>query len=125
MKLRAFVFALGAAVLVPASASAFEYVTVGIGAQFQAGGNFFDKPSDQSVPGCDNPKGSGVCNPEYPGFAGLTLGGGGYVDVRFIEYVGIEFGVLYTSDKGTAELTFNEVSKYDVKIKQNAIHMPL
>ncbi len=126
MKLRPFVLALGASVLVPASAFAFEYVTVGVGAQFQAGGNFFDKPSDQTINGTPT-------DPEYPGFAGLTLGGGGYVDVRFIEYVGIEFGVLYTSDKGSAELTITDTSpgagagqsKFDIKIKQNAIHMPL
>ncbi len=127
MKLAAFLLGLGAAALAPASASAFEIVTVGVGAQFNGGGNFFDKPADQQVHGFD------VNDPninEYPGFAGVAIGGGGFVDVRFIEIVGFEFGVLYQSDKGTASITrqtvgSNDQTKFDITIKHNAVHMPL
>ncbi len=125
MKLRPILAVATALTFLPATASAFEYVTVGIGGMFQAGGNFLDKPDDQTI---QLANGKTAADPEYPGFAGLTLGGGGFVDVRFIKYVGIEFGVLYTSDKGEAELKITNAgneAKFDITISHNAIHMPL
>ena len=98
-------------------------VSVGIGAQFMGGANFLDKPDDQTIDGQNR-------DPQYPGFAGSSIGGGGFIDVRFIDYVGFEFGVLQMTDKGSAELTITERSsgsqaRFDVNLKQSALHMPL
>ena len=98
-------------------------VSVGIGAQFMGGANFFDKPDDQSINGVNS-------DPKYPGFAGSSIGGGGFIDVRFIDYIGFEFGVLHMTDKGSAEITITELasgtqSNFDINLKQNALHMPL
>ncbi|MBM4375525.1 MAG: hypothetical protein FJ095_10600 [Deltaproteobacteria bacterium] len=123
MKLRPFLGVLGAAVLSSSSALAFDIVTIGAGAQFQAGAVGLMKPDDQTAPSPIGPE-------DYPGFAGLSLGGGGFVDVRFLHVVGIEFGVLHMTDRGAAEIKIsdavgNTISKFDVKLKQNALHMPL
>lgn len=96
---------------------------IGFGGQFQGGVVGLLKPDDQTPPSLAGPE-------EYPGFAGMSLGGGGFVDVRFLEYVGIEFGVLHMTDRGTAEIKIsdnvgNTISKFDVTLKHSALHMPL
>jgi hypothetical protein len=131
MKLRPFLSFCAASLLVANSALAFDKFSVGFGGAFQAGGNFFDKPGDQTI---HDQNGTDLSNslPEYPGFAGLTLGGGGFLDLRAVEYVGIEFGIYGTTDKGSAELTLTtsgaggiDTSKFNIKIQQKSLHMPL
>ena len=124
MKLQSLLPAL-AITLLPSSAMAFEYFTVGVGGQFQAGGNFLDKPDDQRVPFNGT---ATELKPKYPGFAGLTLGGGPYIDLRAIDYVGVEMGLLFTTDKGTADIDVEvngQTTTYTVEIKHSAIHIPL
>jgi hypothetical protein len=118
------VAAASAALLCPSTADAFDIVKVGIGFIGQAGGNFLDKPSDQTVPGI-------ATDSEYPGFAGLMTGVGGFIDLRFIDYVGVELDVFSATHKGTADLTVTPRNttipqkKYEIKISNSAIHMPL
>jgi hypothetical protein len=103
--------------------SGSRIVSVGIGGLFMGGANFFDKPGDQTINGQNR-------DSKYPGFAGSSIGGGGYVDVRFIDYVGFEFGVLHMTDKGTADLTITDLTSgaqanFKVNLSQPALHMPL
>lgn len=100
-----------------------EYFSIGLGGMFSGGGNFFDKPGEQTLPA---PNGDPVIvTPEYPGFAGSAIGGGGFIDLRIMDWGGIEFDVLQQTDKGKAELTINNVSKFDIEIQQASLHMPL
>ncbi|MBM4357512.1 MAG: hypothetical protein FJ096_05305 [Deltaproteobacteria bacterium] len=101
-------------------------IKVGLGGLFLGGANFLDKPSDQSIGG----RTGAAADPKYPGFAGSSFGGGGFIDVRFIDYVGFEFGVVQMTDKGNAELTITNLGNgaqatFDVKLSQPALHMPL
>jgi hypothetical protein len=101
-------------------------IKVGIGGMFMGGANFLDKPSDQTIGG----RTGAAADPKYPGFAGSSIGGGGFIDVRFIDYIGFEFGVLHMTDKGNAELTITNLANgaqatFDVKLSQPALHMPL
>jgi hypothetical protein len=121
--------------VVAADAGAFEHVTVGVGFLGQFGGNFLDKPDDQSIPianlDCGNPSNVCTAEPEYPGFAGATTGGGFFVEVRFLgEWIGLEFDVLRTFDRGEADLTFRQLdsgaeTKVTVNIAHDAWHLPL
>ena len=103
-----------------------KIIKVGVGALFMGGANFLDKPSDQSIGG----RTGAAADPKYPGFAGSSIGGGGFVDVRFIDYIGFEFGVMHMTDKGKAELTITNLGNgaqatFDVNLSQPALHMPL
>lgn len=106
-----------------------KYVCVGLGFTGQAGGNFLTKPDDQRViDPSGQPRADLALVPDYPGFAGLTTGFGPFIELRILEYGGIEFGAMRQSDKGQAELklTINgESSTFDVEIVQNAWHLPL
>ncbi|MFP6683625.1 MAG: outer membrane beta-barrel protein [Polyangiaceae bacterium] len=118
-----FAAAASAALLCPSTAHALEFVTFGVGFIGQAGGNFLDKPDDQTIQGR-------VVTPEYPGFAGLMTGVGGFIDIRFIDYVGIELDVYSASHKGSADFTvYNKTtdteSSHDVEISNSALHIPL
>lgn len=103
-----------------------EFMTFSVGFLGGAGGNFLDKPGDQSVQDVE-----GV-EPEYPGFAGLTTGIGPTFEVRFLGYAGIELDVLVQSDSGSADLKVTQTANgqinsqtFSVEIRQDAIHMPL
>lgn len=103
-----------------------KIIKVGVGALFMGGANFLDKPSDQSIGG----RTGAAADPKYPGFAGSSFGGGGFIDVRFIDYIGFEFGVMHMTDKGKAELTITNLGNgaqatFDVNLSQPALHMPL
>ena len=108
---------------------ALDFMTFGIGAMGVAGANFLDKPGDQTVGGRDFPEDS-----QYPGFAGVALGGGLMFEVRFLGYVGLELDVLFQSDRGTADLESttrdangNIISReeFTIKIGHRATHLPL
>lgn len=103
-----------------------DFMTFGIGFLGGAGGNFLDKPGDQSVQGIE-----GV-DPEYPGFAGLMTSVGPTFEFRFLGYVGVELDVLVQEDSGTADLKVTQTTgttirseTFTVEIRQSAIHMPL
>ncbi|MEQ9320936.1 MAG: hypothetical protein RIF41_17370 [Polyangiaceae bacterium] len=108
---------------------ALDFMTFGIGAMGVAGANFLDKPGDQTVGGRDFPEDS-----QYPGFAGVALGGGLMFEVRFLGYVGLELDVLFQSDRGTADLesTTRDANgniinreEFTIKIGHRATHLPL
>ena len=127
MKKRLAISMLATTLLAPSTALAFDNIlSIGVGGVFQGGGNFFDKPGDQTL--VVNGQ-SQTVDPEYPGFAGMTLGGGGFIDLRVIDYIGIETGFIYTRDRGSAELkitpTGGAETKYDIEIAHNAMHIPL
>jgi len=127
MKLSTVVPCLALSLALPSTALAFDTIVgIGVGGAFQGGGNFFDKPGDQTL---DVGGQRQSVDPEYPGFAGMTLGGGGFLDLRFIDYLGVEVGFIYTSDKGSAELKVSpqngKETKYNVNIAHNAMHIPL
>ncbi len=103
-----------------------DFMTFSMGFLGGAGGNFLDKPGDQSVQGSEN------VEPEYPGFAGLTTGVGPTFEVRFLGFAGIELDVLVQSDTGSANLKVTQTAggainsqKFTVEISQDAIHVPL
>jgi hypothetical protein len=103
-----------------------EFMTFGVGFIGQFGGNFLDKPDDQTVNGNPN------VDPEYPGFAGFTTGFGPVIEFRFLGYAGIELDILVQTDTGSAELEFTETigtqinrGKHTVEITQDAVHVPL
>lgn len=102
-----------------------EWMSVGVGFVGQVGGNFFDKPDDQTVDGAD-------IEANYPGFAGLTTGFGPMLDVRFLGYVGLEMDILFTKDRGEADLEFSVTNgtatqsfDYTIEIGHSAVHLPL
>lgn len=103
------------------SLSAFakgDTVKFGAGLGGVIGGNFLDKPSDKSL-------GNGLTAGDvYPGFAGMTAGGGLMLDARFINLLGIELDVFRTSDKGSGDITQNGV-KFHLTIGQSAWHLPV
>ncbi len=127
-KLRSFLPALAVAFLFPASAAAFEYVSIGAGFLGQAGGNFLDKPDNQDMIGPDGQVVDVEGIPDYPGFAGMTAGFGFFVDFRVLDYVGIELDVLRQWDKGQADLKIeinDQENEFEVEIRQGAWHLPL
>jgi len=126
--IRSFLPALALATLFPSSAAAFEHFTVGVGIHGQAGGNFIDEPDDQSVPEATAENGNP--RPEYPGFAGMTSGFGPFIELRAIDYVGVEFGILFTTDSGSADiditnLATQQTTTYEIEISHSAVHLPL
>ena len=104
-------------------ALAFDYVEIGFGLLGNFGANFIDQPSDQLVEGRE-------VKPEYPGFAGATVGIGPMIDFRFFEYVGVELDFLYQSDKGTTDITITNLTTgqetiFEIKMGHSAWHIPL
>ncbi|MEM1033813.1 MAG: hypothetical protein AAGN82_25995 [Myxococcota bacterium] len=100
-----------------------EWISVGVGGVGQVGINVLDEPGDQSVDG-------GVPTPGYPGFFGVHAGGGFALDVRFLGYVGFEMDVLYTRDRGRADITItnftsNTTNEFGIEIGHGAVHVPL
>jgi hypothetical protein len=103
-----------------------EWISVGVGFVGQVGGNFFDKPDDQTVL-------QGVpVESDYPGFAGLTRGFGPTLDIRFLGFVGIEMDILFTRDVGEADMEFTRTGPdgsdkfdYTIEIGHDAVHLPL
>lgn len=93
-------------------------VDLGVGLIGSAGGNFLDKPDrNQFEPDI------------YPGYGGLTLGGGLLVDVRFLdELLGLELDVIRSTDKGKGDLTFTSpLGALTLKhtLGQSSWHLPL
>ncbi len=106
-------------IAIPAFAGPFK---LGVGLGGVIGGNFLDKPSDKTLV---LPTGQKVQGADfYPGFAGMTAGGGLMLDARFINLLGVELDVFRTSDKGSGDLTQNGV-KIHMTIGQSAWHLPL
>ncbi len=93
-------------------------LTLGIGVLGVVGGDFLDKPSDRTLPG--SPHSADI----YPGFAGLTAGGGLMFDARFFDLIGLELDVYRSSDRGAGTLTINGVDS-DISLGQGAWHLPL
>ena len=100
-----------AAFFTPKTAHAFD---LGIGLIGAAGGNFLDKPSRTTF------------EPDiYPGFAGLTIGGGLMLDGRILgRPPRAQVDLIRSSDKGSGSVTSNGV-KLDVKLGQAAWHLPI
>jgi hypothetical protein len=101
------------------------WVVFGVGFLGHVGGNFLDKPGNQNVPPLANSP-----RPEYPGFAGLTAGFGGMLDVRFMEFFGIEFDFIRTTDSGNADIDITNLTtgasrSFQITIEHSAWHLPL
>jgi hypothetical protein len=92
------------ALLAPATANAFEYVSVGGGFMGIVGGNFIDKPGDQSIMYDGVLRDDIGSVPEYPGFAGVARGMGWFVDFRVMDYLGLELDVMPMRTSGKADL---------------------
>lgn len=125
---------LFAAASAPASAQAFEYVSVGGGFMGIVGGNFIDKPGDQTIPINGQDVSDVGAVPEYPGFAGVARGFGFFVDFRVMDYLGLEFDVLPMRGSGKADLKvtyFNtgtgaaESHEFSAYLVTDAWHLPL
>lgn len=101
--------ALGCAGLLSTrTAHAFDF---GVGLIGTAGGNFLDKP--------DNPP------PGYPGFGGVTYGGGLMLDGRILDGIlGLEGDVIRSVDKGSGTITVNGIDS-KLKLGQGAWHVPI
>jgi hypothetical protein len=97
-------------------------VDLGVGLVGAVGGNFLDKP-DRTAGEPDI----------YPGYGGLTIGGGLMLDARFLDgLLGVEADVIRSSDKGSGDVTFTSQipgfvasEKVTHKIGQGAWHVPL
>ncbi len=125
---------------IPATAQAFDEVfEVGFGIVGVVGGNFIDKPGDQNITlvGIDRESTADHNDSfEYPGFAGVTTGIGFLIELRFIEYIGVEFNAYQSTDRGSADVTsmfgysvkgtpVDEREEFSVDILQRAWHLPL
>ncbi len=86
------------------------------------GGNFLDKPSDKTLVATDGRQVGPYTF--YPGFAGMTAGGGLMLDARFINLLGIEADVFRTSDKGSGDLSIGGY-KLHITLGQSAWHVPV
>jgi len=99
---------------------------LGVGLGGVIGGNFLDKPSDKTLV---MPNGQSVQGSDfYPGFAGMTAGGGLMIDARFISLLGVELDVFRTSDKGSGDLTLHSGPssvKVHMTLGQSAWHVPV
>jgi hypothetical protein len=97
-----------AAVMAAGSAHAFD---LGVGLIGTAGGNFIDKPDNAQA--------------LYPGFGGLTYGGGLMLDGRILDgLLGLEVDAIRSSDHGSGTYTLNGVD-FKVKLGQGAWHVPI
>jgi hypothetical protein len=95
---------------------------LGVGLGGVIGGNFLDKPSEKTL---TNAGGQTLPAPDiYPGFAGMTAGGGLMIDARFIKLLGVELDVFRTSDKGSGDLSINNY-KFHITLGQSAWHVPV
>ena len=47
------------------------------------------------------------------------------LDLRLIGLLGLEVDVLRTKDKGSGEITFNNVVKVNITLEQSAWHVPV
>lgn len=101
------------ALLVPAPAHAegFEF---GAGLMGIVGGNFLDKPERSNL------------QPDiYPGYGGMTLGGGLVLDPRFLDgWLGVELDVIRSTDKGKGDVTINGI-KITHTLGQTSWHVPV
>jgi hypothetical protein len=106
--------ALAASALVsaaPAYARPFEF---GAGLMGTVGGNFLDKPERSNL------------QPDiYPGYGGMTLGGGLVLDPRFLDgWLGLEVDVIRSTDKGKGDVTINGI-KITHTLGQSSWHVPI
>jgi hypothetical protein len=103
------------ALAVPRLARAAE---LGVGLIGAAGGNFLDKADRKAT------------DPDiYPGFSGLTVGGGLMLDGRILDgLLGLEVDAIRSSDKGSGTVTFTVPgysAAFKLKIGQSAWHVPI
>lgn len=90
----------------------------GVGLMGTLGGNFLDKPDRQ------------LLEPDiYPGYGGVTYGGGLVLDGRVLDDVlGLEVDVLRSRDKGSGDVTFTSPQgslQLTHTIGQSAWHVPV
>ena len=145
---RFVLFALLAVLLVPAAALAaeeeeeaeageeLEYFEVGIGVFWvPINANFIDEPTGQDIRLAAQ-EGESTVVPDYPGFAGVTgaTGFGFQIDVRIIEYIGLELNLFHTTDRGSADITLygadvpggeKRPHEFTLEIRHDAWHIPL
>ena len=104
------------------AASARAESHFGAGLIGAVGGNFLDKPD------------RGPADPDiYPGYGGLTIGGGLMLDGRILDgLLGLEVDVMRTSDKGSGTVNFStniagQTFSTSIKqtIGQSAWHVPI
>lgn len=105
---------LGAVASIFIASSAHAEAHVGAGLIGIVGGNFLDKP-DRTAGEPDI----------YPGYGGLTVGGGLMLDGRILkELLGLEVDIIRSSDKGKGTVTFNGVD-FKQTVGQGAWHVPV
>lgn len=100
-----------------------DWMTFSLGFTGGAGAVFIDKPSDQSV-------GGKPLDPGYPGFSGVATVFGPTFELRFLGYFGVEVGILFASEKGTADMTVHApdgstLGGFTIEIGHDATQIPL
>ncbi len=124
MRPRAFSAALLPVALVclsPREVLAFDVVQVGVGPTVVYGANFLGKPGDKTIGG--KPAGD-----VYPGFGGTSFGYGLTLDVRVIEFLGLEIDYIKRTSrgKGDIDITNNGVTyPFEVEIQHEATQIPV
>ncbi len=103
-----------------ATAEPEKLISVGAGLIGMVGGNFLNKPDTDSP----TYKGHLVSLSTYPGFGGVSRGGGLMLEGRFRFGLGLELDVLRSSDHGHGDLTING-TKFTIDVGQSAWHLPV
>lgn len=102
-----------------------EYFTIGVGPAGAFGAVFLSKvdPQNRNYPDRNNPAVRHDTD-TYPGFSGSSLGGGLAIDMRIIDYIGIELDIFYAKQRGAGELKLNNQAT-NMHMGEGSIHVPL
>ncbi|MBU0550016.1 hypothetical protein KKF91_15165 [Myxococcota bacterium] len=90
-------------------------VEVGVTLVGRVVGSFLTEPSDKTF----ERNGARYLMP-YPGFGGVSGGGGLSLQAMWRGFVGLDWGLIYQLDQGSGE-----INNIDITLKQTALHMPL
>lgn len=101
--------------------------TVAIAVLGTVAGSFLTEPRNQGISlGGLHARPAGL--PDEPGFAGIGGGLGIAVEARWRGVVGIEWQVLRTVDRGTADYSVVQAGRsyqFSFELEQGAVHLPL
>ena len=117
-----------AGLLLTASAAAARphKVEIGIGAAGLMNGTFMSEPAEDkkivTVEGLAPP--NNQIKVPYPGFWGLSGGGGVQLNAMYKGAIGMELDLLYSHDSGTGKITV-DAEEFHLTLSQGAFHIPL
>jgi opacity protein-like surface antigen len=110
---------LSAALMLLACAPAYAQwdkdIDLGVHALGYFGGNFLTEPGDKVVQVNGAPY-----EAIYPGFGGTGQGGGLALDFRYAGIIGLELGVIFTSEQAKGE-----VNDLNITLSHSATHVPV